>query len=78
MFGVFFLIAAWLLRSGRISAGAVFAGILCLFEVLRYPSWHKHSALDWMYETAFALVALAGLIGAITVLAARLRRRVVA
>ena len=36
-FGVFFLIAAWLLRRGRITAGAVFAGILCLFEILNLP-----------------------------------------
>jgi hypothetical protein len=77
-FGVFFVIAAWLLRSGRIAAGAVFAGILCLFEVLSYPSWYKHGALNWTYDTAFALVALAGLIGVITVLAGRLRRRVAA
>ena len=78
VFGVFFLVAAWLLRSGRITAGAVFAGILCLFEVLSYPSWYKHSALNWTYETAFALVSLAGLIGAIMVLAGRLRRRAAA
>jgi hypothetical protein len=77
-FGAFFLIVAWLLRSGRIAAGAVFAGILCLFVVLTYPSWYKHSALNWTYETAFAVVALAGLIGAITVLAGRLRRRAAA
>ena len=78
VFGTFFLVVAWLLRSGRITAGAVFAGTLCLFEVLTYPSWYKHSALNWTYETAFAVVALAGLIGAITVLAGRLRRRAVA
>ena len=77
-FGVFFVIAAWLLRSGRIAAGAVLAGTLCLFEVLSYSSWYKHGALDWTYDTAFALVALAGLIGAIIVLAGRLRRRVAA
>lgn len=77
-FGAFFLVAAWLLRSGRIAAGAVFAGILCLFEILSYSGWYKHSALDWTYDTAFALVALAGLIGAITVLAGRLRRRAAA
>jgi hypothetical protein len=77
VFGVFFLVAAWLLRSGRVAAGAIFAGILCLFEILHYPSWAKHGALDWTYDTAVAVVALAGLIGAITVLAARLRRRAV-
>ncbi len=32
VFGVFFLIAAWLLRRGRVMAGAIFTGILCLFE----------------------------------------------
>jgi len=78
VFGVFFLIVAWLLRSGRITAGAIFTCILCLFEVLSYPSWYKHSVLDWTYDTVFAVVALAGLIGAITVMAGRLRRRAAA
>jgi hypothetical protein len=77
-FGVFFSIAAWLLRSGRVVAGAVFAGVLCLVEILSYPSWSKHGVLDWTYDTAFALVSLAGLIGVIAVLAGRLRRRVAA
>jgi hypothetical protein len=78
VFGAFFLVAAWLLRGGRVTAGSVFAGILCLFEILSYSSWYKHSALNWTYDTAFALVSLAGLIGAVTVLAGRLRRRRVA
>ena len=78
VFGVFFLIAAWLLRSGRVTAGAIVAGVLCLFEVVTYPGWQKHGALDWTYDTAFGLVALAGVIGAITVLAGRLRRRAAA
>ena len=78
VFGVFFLIAAWLLRSGRVTVGAIVAGVLCLFEVVSFPGWQKHGALDWTYDTVFALVALAGLIGATTVLAGRLRRRVAA
>ena len=78
VFGTFFLVVAWLLRSGRVGAGAIFAGILCLFEVIEFPSWHKHDVLDWVYQSAVALVALAGLIAAIAVLAARLRRRAVA
>jgi hypothetical protein len=78
LFGGFFLLATWLLRSGRVGAGAIFAGILCLFEVIEFPSWHKHDVLDWVYQSAVALVALAGLIAAIAVLAARLRRRAVA
>ena len=78
VFGVLFLVAAWLLRSRRVIAGAVFAGILCLFEILHYPSWSKHGALGWTYDTAFAVVSLAGLIGVIVVLAGRLRRRAAA
>jgi len=77
-FGVFFLIAAWLLRSGRVTAGAVFTGLLCLVEVISYPGWQKHGALDWTYDSVFAVVSLAGLIAAIIVLAARLRRRAAA
>jgi hypothetical protein len=78
VFGVFFLIATWLLRSGRVRAGAVFTGLLCLFEVISFPGWQKHGALDWSTDTLFALVSLVGLIAAITVLAARLRRRATA
>ena len=78
VFGVFFLIAAWLLRSGRVTAGVVFTGLLCLVEVISYPGWQKHGALDWTYDSAFALVSLAGLVAAIIVLAARLRRRAAA
>jgi len=78
VFGAFFLIAAWLLRSGRVMAGAIFAGILCLFEVISFPSWQKHGALDWTTDTVFTVVSLAGLIAAIIVLAARLRRRAAA
>ena len=78
VFGVFFLVAAWLLRSGRVVAGAVFTGILCLFEVVSFSGWQKHGALDWTTDIVFALVSLAGLIAAIIVLAARLRRRAAA
>ena len=74
-FGVFFVIATWLLRSGRVMAGAILAGVLCLFEIVGYASWYKHGALDWTYDTAYALVSLAGLVGVITVLASRLRQR---
>jgi hypothetical protein len=77
-FGVFFLLATWLLRSGRIVAGPIVTGILCLFEVVSFPGFARHNALDWIYQTAFAVVSLAGLIGAIVVLASRLRDRAAA
>jgi hypothetical protein len=77
-FAVFFLTATWLLRRGRATAGTVFAGLLCLFEVVEFPSWPKHNALDWTYQTTFALESLAGLIAAITVLADRIRHRAAA
>ena len=78
VFGVFFLLAAWLLRSGRVTAGAVFVGILCLFEVVSFSGWTRHNALDWVYQTTFALVSLAGLIAVIAVLAGRFRHRAAA
>lgn len=76
IFGVFFLLATWLLRSGRVTAGAIFTGVLCLFEIMEFPSWHKHGALDWASQIVFALLSLAGLIAVIVVLASRFRQRV--
>jgi len=78
VFAAFFLTATWLLGRGRATAGTVFAGLLCLFEVVEFPSWPKHNALDWTYQTTFALVSLAGLIAAIAVLADRIRHRAAA
>lgn len=78
LFGGLFLLATWLLRRGRITAGAIFAGVLCLFEIIEYPSWHKHGTLEWTYQTAYALLSLAGLMGVIVVLAERRRQRVAA
>jgi hypothetical protein len=77
-FGVFFLIAAWLLRSGRVTAGAIVAGLLSLFQILEFPGWYKHGALDWAYDTVVILASLAGLIGVVMVLAGRVRRRAAA
>ena len=77
-FGVFFLLAAWLLRSGRVIAGAVSAGLLCLFEVVSFAGWTRHSTLDWVYQATFALLSVAGLITAIAVLADRMRHRAAA
>jgi len=74
VFGVLFLLATWLLRSGRVTAGAVFAGVLCLFEVVSFSGWTRHGALDWIYQTTFAVVSVAGLIAAVVVLAGRIRR----
>jgi hypothetical protein len=77
-FGVFFLLVTWLLRSGRVTAGAVFAGLLCLFEVMSFAGWTRHNPLDWAYQTTFALLSLAGLIAVIAVLADRIRQRAAA
>jgi hypothetical protein len=73
VFGAFFVLAAWLLRSRRVAVGSVFAGVLCLFEVVSFSGWTRHNLLDWVYQTTFALVSLAGLVAAIAVLASRLR-----
>jgi len=78
VFGGFFLLATWLLRSGRVAAGAVFTGVLCLFEIVEFPSWHKHGAMQWATDSIFAVVSLVALITVIVVLASRLRHRAAA
>jgi len=73
VFGLFFSLGAWLLRSGRVTAGTIFVGLLCLFEVVSFSGWTRHTAFDWVYQTTFAVIALAGLIAAVVVLASRVR-----
>ena len=73
LFGVLFLVGVWLLRSRHVTTGTIFVGALCLFEVVVYPGLQRHNALDWVFGTVFALVALAGLATAIALLVARRR-----
>ena len=77
-FGVLYLAALWLVRSGRVVGGAALSGVLFLFEVISYPTWQKHGAVDWATDTVYAVLSLAGLVTAIAVLAGRIsaRRRV--
>src|SRR6185437_16625547 len=43
--------------------GLAIACFPCLFEVLNFPGWPKHGALDRTTDTAVAVVSLAGLTG---------------
>lgn len=73
VFAVLFLIAAAFLRSSRVTAGAIPLGVPCLFEVVSYPSWTRHTLLDSIFQTGYALVALGGLAVAVTAHIARRR-----
>ena len=69
--GVVFLGAAWLLRSGRVVAGVVLVGVLCLFELAAFPGWQRFNALDWVTQLVYAALALAGLAASAWVFVAR-------
>jgi hypothetical protein len=73
LFGLLFLVGAWLLRSGRVTAGAVLVGLLCVFEVASFPTFQRHNALDWVFQVVYALVALVALVTSVAVLVARRR-----
>ena len=71
--GVLFLIGVGLLRTQRVTAGTILVGALCLFEVLGFAGWQRHGALDWAFQTSYAVVSLAGLIAAIGAFVSRRR-----
>lgn len=73
VFGCLFLVGAWLLRGSRVTAGTVLVGILFLFEVVSFPGWTRHNALDWTSQIGFAVVSLAGLVTAIALLVSNRR-----
>lgn len=60
-FAVPFLLAAGLARSGRVVAGAVITGLLCVFQLVEYPGLVRHNAFDWAFQSAFAAISLTGL-----------------
>jgi hypothetical protein len=73
VFGALFLVGAWLLRNSRVAAGTILLGALCLFEVVEFPGWARHSVLDAVYQSCFAVISLVGLGVAIASLVARRR-----
>jgi hypothetical protein len=73
LFGASFLLGVWLVRSGRVTVGAVLVGLLALFEVLNFPLWEKNGTADWIITLAFLVVSIAALAAAAVVLATRRR-----
>jgi Zn-dependent protease with chaperone function len=73
VFAVLFAIGWWLLRRRHITGGVVLLAVLCLFEVVSYPSWQRHNAYDWISQTVYAAIALAGLGTAVVLFVSRRR-----
>ena len=71
LFAVLFGLGVWLLRTGRAVAGAILVGFLAAVEVVTYPQWAKHGVLDWVVDTAIAVVALVAVGVALAVLSTR-------
>ncbi len=73
LFGALFLLGAWLLRRTRVTAGTVLIIVLCLFELVSFPGWARHSTFDWVHQIVFAVVSLVTLGAAVALLVARQR-----
>ena len=71
VFAALFALGAGLIRWRRVVAGAGLVAVLAVFEVVDYPSWPKHGMLDWIFDTAIAVVALAGICLTLAVLVTR-------
>jgi hypothetical protein len=70
-FALLFGLGAYLVRTGRAVTGSILVGLLATFEVVDYPQWAKHGVLDWIFDTAVAVVSLAGIGVAIALLVTR-------
>jgi hypothetical protein len=64
---VLFIAAMLWIRRGGIG-GPILVGALCVFELQSFPTWHRHSAGDWISQIAFVVVAAAGLLVTLAVL----------
>lgn len=75
LFGILFMLAAWLVYNAHVVAGAAFVGVLCLFEVASFPSWTKHGAFDWSTDIVFVIVSVIELALAVAAIVTRLASR---
>ncbi|MGH3445300.1 MAG: hypothetical protein ACRDPB_07985, partial [Nocardioidaceae bacterium] len=73
VFGLLFLLGAWLLRSRRVTVGAALVGLLCLFELVSVPAWQRHNAFDWISQPIFAALAAAALVTAVRLMVTQRR-----
>jgi len=71
VFAVPWFVSWLLLRSGRVTAGAIVSGLLCLFILLAFPTWRHYSTFDRVWQIAYAVTTLAGLVTSVGVLARR-------
>jgi len=76
LFAALFFTGVWLLRKGRVVAGASLVGFLALFEIVTFPSWQKHNAFDWGFDVVYAVLAAATLVFAVRALVSQRRRPV--
>jgi uncharacterized membrane protein len=73
LFSVPFVVATLLLIGRRVVSGAVLAGLFSLFEAVQFPGWTRHSVLDATYQSVYATLAIAVLIGSVAALVSRRR-----
>lgn len=74
VFGLLFLLGAWLVSRARIVAGAALIGLLCLVEVIGFPGWTRHRSIDWAVQIGYASLSLVGLALAVAVLVSHRRQ----
>lgn len=63
---VFVAGVALTLRGGR--AGVIVLGVMMLLEVVFWPAYSRDTTADWIIQTAFLVLGLAGVLSAIAVL----------
>ena len=76
LFAIPFVVATVLLISHRVVAGAVVAGLFSLFEAVQFPGWTRHTMLDAIYQSGYAVLAIAVLIMSVAVIVTRRRAMV--
>lgn len=70
------LVAAELVRRGKLLAGAIVAGLLSLMNIVSFPGWTRTSALDWTVQIVAAAASVACLALAVTTIVRRNRVQV--
>ena len=73
LFVIPWLVGAYLVRRGKLTAGAAVIAVLSLLELATAPTWKRQTVADWTSQSIGAVLTVGCLVCVVTLLVQRYR-----